>query len=131
MIVEGLDADFVIDDDLIEESEEEIRKQVHEFLDGKRKVFDLNFSFPYAGLGFVLKSIDEIPYGETRTYSEIADEVNSSAIAVGSYCGRNPLPLIIPCHRVIGKNNLGGYKSGRSVKKKLLDIENSLPDYEE
>ena len=79
----------------------------------------------------MLKSIDEIPYGETRTYSEIADEVNSSAIAVGSYCGRNPLPLIIPCHRVIGKNNLGGYKSGRSVKKKLLDIENSLPDYEE
>jgi len=131
MIISGLDGEFVIDDDLVEESEEEIRRQVEDFLDGERKSFDLDFSFPDAGLGFVLRVIDEIPYGETRTYSEIAEEVNSSAIAVGNYCGRNPLPLIVPCHRVVGKNNLGGYRSGRSIKKKLLELEESLPDYEE
>ena len=129
MIVEGLGSEFIIDDELVEGSEEEVKRQVNEFLSRERDVFSLNFSFPDGGLGYVLREIDKIPYGETRTYSEIADEANTSAIDVGGYCGRNPLPLIIPCHRVVGKNKLGGYKSGKEVKRKLLKMENSLPEY--
>jgi methylated-DNA-[protein]-cysteine S-methyltransferase len=128
MIVEGLDSEFVVDESLINESEE-IRRQIREFLDGKRQSFDLNFSFPDNGLSFVLREVEKIPFGETRTYGDLADEMNTSALAVGNYCGRNPLPLIIPCHRVVGKNDLGGYKSGREAKKKLLKLEGSLPYY--
>ena len=125
MIIESLGAEFVIDESRIEESEEEISRQVQEFLRGERKSFDLDFSFPGGGLGLVLREISEIPYGETRTYGELAEDLDSSAVAVGQYCGSNPLPLIIPCHRVVGKNDLGGYKSGKEVKKKLLDMEKS------
>ncbi len=77
MIIKGLDAEFVLDDSRIEETGEEIRRQVQEFIRGERKSFDLGSSFPGGGLGFVLRKISEIPYGE------IADEVNSSAVAVG------------------------------------------------
>ena len=125
MIIEGFDTEFVIDEDLVEESRDEIRKQVEEFLRGERKVFDLEFSFPGGGLGFVLRELNRIPYGETRTYSEIAEKVDSAPIAIGQYCCRNPLPLIIPCHRVVGKNDLGGYRSGKAAKKKLLELEGS------
>ena len=125
MIIEGLNAEFIIDEDLVEESEEEVRRQVEEFLSGERQDFDLNFSFPGGGPGFVLREINRITYGETRTYSEIAEEVDSAPIAIGQYCGRNPLPLIIPCHRVVGKNDLGGYRSGKAAKKKLLELEGS------
>jgi methylated-DNA-[protein]-cysteine S-methyltransferase len=125
MIVKGLKSEFVLDESRIEEPEEEIRRQIQEFLRGERKSFDLDFSFPGEGLGFVLRKISEIPYGKTRTYGEIAEDLDSSAVAVGQYCGSNPLPLIIPCHRVVGKNDLGGYKSGKEVKKKLLDMEKS------
>ncbi len=68
----------------------------------------------------------EIPYGETRTYSEIASEIGKpgSARAVGSACNRNPIPVIIPCHRVVGsKGKLTGYAGGLEMKKKLLEIE--------
>ena len=123
MIVKGLDAEFVIDESLIEESEKEVRRQAEEFLEGQRESFNLNFSFPSGGLGFVLRKINKVPYGDTRTYSDIADETNSAAISIGQYCGKNPLPLIIPCHRVVGKNDLGGYKSGKDVKKRLLKLE--------
>jgi methylated-DNA-[protein]-cysteine S-methyltransferase len=123
MIVELFGSELVIDDSRIEESEEEIREQVEEYLDGKRRGFDLTYSFPEAGLGFVLRKIDEIPYGETRTYSEIAEEVDSSAVSIGQYCGKNPLPLIISCHRVVGKNSIGGYQAGKEVKRKLLELE--------
>lgn len=128
MIVEGLDSEFVIDEEMIEEPEEEIRTQIEEFLSAERNSFSLNFSFPDGSLGYVLREVNKISYGETNTYSEIANKSNTSAIA-GGYCGRNPLPVIIPCHRVVGKNNLGGYKSGKETKRKLLKLENSLPEY--
>lgn len=123
MIIKVPGGQLIIDESLIEEPEEEIRKQIEEFLDGERREFDLEYSFPGGGLGYVLRVISQISYGETRTYSEIAEEADTSAIAVGNYCGKNPLPLIIPCHRVVGKNNLGGYQAGEAVKRKLLDLE--------
>lgn len=74
----------------------------------------------------VWKSISEIPYGETRTYSEIARDIGrpKSARAVGGACNKNPIPIIIPCHRVVGaKGKLTGYAGGIELKKKLLELE--------
>jgi methylated-DNA-[protein]-cysteine S-methyltransferase len=68
----------------------------------------------------------EIPYGETKTYSQIAEEIGrpGSARAIGGACNKNPIPLIIPCHRVIGsRGKLTGYAGGIELKKALLEIE--------
>jgi len=76
----------------------------------------------------VLKQLQKIPYGETRSYGEIAKILNTSARAVGNACRNNPLPIIIPCHRVVAANGIGGYdgaKSGKllKVKRALLALE--------
>lgn len=60
-----------------------------------------------------------IPYGETRQYGEIAADLGASAQAVGGGCGGNPIPLIIPCHRVLAANGLGGFSGGDSVETKV------------
>jgi len=74
----------------------------------------------------VWKILAKIPYGKTITYSEIAKQLNTkSAQAVGGAVGHNPISIIVPCHRVLGKNKeLTGYAGGIDIKKKLLDIEN-------
>ena len=71
--------------------------------------------------------IKTIPYGSTISYSELAQSLNSKAYqAVGSACGKNPVPIIIPCHRVIAKNNkIGGFSSGLDWKKFLLSREHN------
>ncbi|MEA2031637.1 MAG: methylated-DNA--[protein]-cysteine S-methyltransferase [candidate division Zixibacteria bacterium] len=73
----------------------------------------------------VLSEVAHIPYGETRTYSEIARAVGSprAARAVGSANAKNPLPIVIPCHRVVAVNGLGGYGGGLAMKKQLLALE--------
>jgi methylated-DNA-[protein]-cysteine S-methyltransferase len=70
-----------------------------------------------------MREMYDIPYGETRSYGEIAENIGSAAVAVGQACGKNPIPLIIPCHRVVGKNSIGGYAYGEEVKQKLLELE--------
>lgn len=123
MIVELFGSELEIRQEFIEEPEEVIRSQIDDYLDGGRKSFDLTFSFPGGAQGFILREINRIPYGETSTYSEIAEDIDSSAIAVGQACSQNPLPLIIPCHRVVGKNSIGGYQAGERVKRKLFELE--------
>jgi methylated-DNA-[protein]-cysteine S-methyltransferase len=101
--------------------------QLTGYLEGSRKIFHLEFV--YDGSNFqtsVWNQLKKIPYGETRSYKEIAVGVNSlkSAIAVGRACGKNPIPIFIPCHRVIGSDgNLIGYGGGIKMKKQLLEIE--------
>jgi methylated-DNA-[protein]-cysteine S-methyltransferase len=75
----------------------------------------------------VFKAMQTIPFGETRTYSEIAEAIGkpTAVRAVGNACGRNPMPILIPCHRVIGSNGIGGYSGGTSKKKWLLKHEKS------
>ena len=102
--------------------------QVQDYFDGARTVFDL----PLApqGTPFRLKvweALRRIPAGETRSYLEIAREVGcASARAIGGANGANPIPIIIPCHRVVAANGaLGGYSGGDgpATKRYLLDLE--------
>lgn len=102
-------------------------KEISDFLDGKLEKF--SFEIDPQGTDFqksVWKEIEKIPYGKTITYKEIGDNLNSKAYqAIGSACGKNPILFRIPCHRVLGKNNLGGFFYGLDLKKKLLKMEKS------
>ena len=76
----------------------------------------------------VWQALQQIPYGHTITYGKLAEQLNSSARAVGNACRRNPIPVIIPCHRVIASNGIGGYSgatSGYLINRKqfLLNLE--------
>ncbi len=103
--------------------------QVLEYLAGKRRSFDL----PLAAKGTefqhaVWNEMLNIPYGETRTYGQVAAALGKPKAlqAVGQACGRNPIPIIVPCHRVVAAGGkLGGYAYGPGIKQFLLDIEAS------
>jgi O-6-methylguanine DNA methyltransferase len=102
-------------------------KQILEYLKGKRTEFDLELDLQ--GTPFQLDTwyaLCEIPYGEVRTYSEIARAIGrpKAVRAVGTANGSNPLSLIVPCHRVVAAGGkLGGYGGGLPLKKKLLVME--------
>lgn len=102
-------------------------KEISKFLDGKLEKF--SFEINPKGTNFqkkVWKEIEKIPYGKTITYKDLGDKINSKAYqAIGSACGKNPILFRIPCHRVLGKNNLGGFFYGLDLKKKLLKMEKS------
>lgn len=123
MKVDILGKEITIDESILEVSEDKVRKQLAEYRKDERRVFDLEMSFPDNFTGEVMREHIEIPYGETKTYGEIAKSLNTSAIAVGQACGRNPVPIIVPCHRLVGKSSLGGYSEGLDLKKKLLKLE--------
>ena len=105
------------------------KSQLNDYFDGLRKNFDLPLEPP--GTKFqqrVWSMMEQIPYGKTITYGEIAKALGSSARAVGMACGANPLPVIIPCHRVVAANNMGGYSGdgGVETKRALLHLEQVL-----
>ena len=106
--------------------------QIEDFLDGGRQDFDLEIDWRLVN-GFnrkVLQAVTKIPFGETRSYGEVAGIAGSpgAARAVGTAMSVNPIALIVPCHRVIKSDgSIGGYgggKNGRRLKKRLLDLEN-------
>jgi methylated-DNA-[protein]-cysteine S-methyltransferase len=102
-------------------------RQIREYLDGARRAFDV----PTATHGDAFQErvwalLKTIPYGETTTYGELAKRLGRSDLArdVGQAVGRNPLAMVIPCHRVVGKDGkLTGYAGGLSRKKALLELE--------
>jgi methylated-DNA-[protein]-cysteine S-methyltransferase len=105
---------------------ENIIEDLHIYLQGHKTNFnkyqvDLTPLTPFQQK--VLEETRKIPYGEVTTYGELASRLNTSPRAVGSALSKNPVPIIIPCHRVIGKHNIGGFSSGIEVKKLLLEIE--------
>lgn len=104
-------------------------EELEEYFQGKRREFDLPLN--PAGTEFqkkVWEALRTIPYGETRSYGEIAVQVgNPKAFrAVGMANHKNPIAIMVPCHRVIGKNgSLTGYAGGLDFKKKLLELESA------
>ena len=106
-----------------------IKIQLNEYFLGKRKIFDIRLK--PKGTEFqkrVWEKLQRIQYGETKSYSEIAAIVGNKNAqrAVGYACNKNPIMIIIPCHRVISKNGkIGGYVYENSIKQKLLEIESS------
>lgn len=114
---------ITVKEKFLEDSSNQIRSQLKEYLNSERIDFELTVNYPDSFTGQVMRELSKIPYGETRTYEEIAQKLDTSPIAVGQACGRNPVPVIVPCHRVTGKNSLGGYRYGESTKTKLLDLE--------
>lgn len=105
----------------------EAGRQLKDYLAGKRKFFELPLA--PAGTEFqqnVWMALQEIPYGKTCSYGEIAENIGHPQAfrAVGMANNKNPIPIFIPCHRVIGANGkLVGYAGGLDVKKYLLDLE--------
>jgi len=111
---------------------DEVRRELDLYFDGKLDSFDLPLDWQLSG-GFrrrVLRAINRIPYGQTRNYTEMARKAgNERAVrAAGSACGSNPIPLVVPCHRVLRTGGaLGGYGGGLEVKRELLRLEGALP----
>lgn len=105
-------------------------QQLEEYLSGKRKIFDLHLA--PEGTEFqqkVWRALQKIPYGKTCSYKEVAQNIGNAKAcrAVGMANNKNPIPIFIPCHRVIGANgNLVGYAGGLSMKEKLLKIEKQM-----
>lgn len=103
------------------------REQLTEYFAGERHGFELPLEL--SGTPFqrdVLAALQRIPYGETKSYSDIATAIGrpKAVRAVGAANARNPLPIVIPCHRVIGKGgSLTGFGGGLDVKERLLDLE--------
>lgn len=105
----------------------DVRDQLAEYFAGSRTSFDLPLRASGNPLQLaVWKLISAIPYGATRTYGDLARDLGdrSLAQAVGAACGRNPLPVVVPCHRVVGADgSLVGFGGGLDRKRFLLDLE--------
>jgi methylated-DNA-[protein]-cysteine S-methyltransferase len=104
----------------------EAARQLQAYFDKKLTQFDLPLDAD--GTGFAKDVWDimcAIPYGETRTYGDVAAKLNAPAQTIGQACGQNPIAILIPCHRIVGTNWLGGYSSelGTNAKEYLLDLE--------
>ena len=108
----------------------EAKRQLAAYFAGERRAFDLPVSPAGPPLEQrVWRLMSAIPYGETRSYGELARALSATAQDIGQACGRNPLPIVIPCHRVMAaEGRLGGYSGGRGVetKLKLLTLEGAL-----
>jgi len=107
--------------------ERRIANELHEYFAGTRTEF--TFPIEAAGTDFnrkVWEQVSRIPYGKTRTYGEIARTIKNPGAfrAVGTANGRNPIPIVIPCHRVVAAGGkLGGFGGGLPLKRTLLDLE--------
>lgn len=109
---------------------EKLKIELEEYFAGERHNFDLPLY--QRGTYFqktVWQALKKIPYGQTKTYKEVAEEIGRSQAArpVGGACNKNKILILIPCHRVIGSNgSLTGYRPGIYYKKKLLDLEKNI-----
>ena len=109
-----------------------VRRELDEYFEGRRRVFDLPLDLR-GREGFsrdILERLAQVPYGEVTTYKSLAVEAGNprAARAVGTIMNRNPIPIVLPCHRVVGSNgSLVGYGGGLERKRLLLDLEAGTP----
>ena len=126
MHVDILKTTIELDESVVAEQPAKIRAQLRQYERGDRRTFDLRVDVPEGATGAVMDAMAEIPYGETRTYGDIAADLDTAPVAVGQACGRNPVPVVVPCHRVVGSDgSLRGYSAagGLATKRRLLDLE--------
>jgi len=106
-------------------------EQLEAYFNHSLTQFDLPMQ-PY-GTDFqhrVWDAMSQIPFGQTRTYKDLADQLGTSPRAIGMACGRNPIPILIPCHRIVGSNgSLGGYSAMDGVETKLELLKHENPQY--
>lgn len=117
----------LLGDDEPDELALEVLRQLRAYFAGELKSFDLPVKLN--GKGFCLRvweSMREIPYGKTVTYGALAAMAGSPNAyrSAGSCAGKNPIPIVVPCHRVVASGGIGGFGLGLDVKRKLLAIEN-------
>jgi methylated-DNA-[protein]-cysteine S-methyltransferase len=111
---------------------DEVRRQLDEYFAGRRREFDLPLDWSLTRQGFgkrVLESTARIPYGEVSSYREVATQAGSpkAVRAAGNALGANPIPIVVPCHRVLRTGGaLGGYGGGPERKRALLELEGHL-----
>jgi methylated-DNA-[protein]-cysteine S-methyltransferase len=111
---------------------DEERRELEEYFEGKRDHFDVPVDWSLTPAGFrsrAMRAVARIPYGETRTYGEIAKAAGNARAfrAAGTACGRNHVPLIVPCHRVVQSGGgVGNYGGGPEMKRALLGLEGVL-----
>ena len=104
-------------------------RQLGEYFAGRRRRFDLPLAAPETRFQRAVRdALLAIPYGATRSYAEVADALGNVPRAVGQACRRNPVAVVVPCHRVVGRRGLGGYAGAVSgdmpaTKRALLDLE--------
>ena len=107
-----------------------VRRELDEYFDGDRREFDLPLDLRVAPFHeAVLHELARVPYGRTETYGTLAAKVGRprAARAVGTVMNRNPLPIVLPCHRIVGANgSLTGYAGGLHVKRALLELEGAM-----
>jgi methylated-DNA-[protein]-cysteine S-methyltransferase len=109
---------------------DEVRRELDEYFNGSRREFDLPLDLRVAPFHeAVLHELARVPYGRTQTYGSLAAKVGRprAARAVGTVMNRNPIPIILPCHRIVGANgSLTGYAGGLHVKRALLELEGAM-----
>lgn len=98
---------------------DEACRQLGEYFAGERRAFDLPVAFRPGLVGEVMRAMLAIPYGETRTYGDLSKAIGAPAQAVGQACGANPVPVIVPCHRVLSATGLGGFSAPGGVETKV------------
>ena len=106
---------------------DDVRRELDEYFEGRRHEFDLALDLRVGGFQeSVLRELARVPYGQTDTYGHLAAKVGRprAARAVGMVMNRNPIPIVLPCHRIVGANgSLTGYAGGLDVKRALLELE--------
>ena len=109
---------------------DEVRRELDEYFDGSRRQFDLPIDLRVAPFhADVLAELARVPYGRTETYGALAAKVGrpKAARAIGTVMHRNPIPIVLPCHRIVGANgSLTGYAGGLDVKLRLLQLEGAM-----
>jgi O-6-methylguanine DNA methyltransferase len=94
-------------------------RQLQDYFAGTRTAFDLPLRLGQGFPGAFRKALTGIPFGETRTYGDLAKLLGVTPQAIGQACGANPLPILVPCHRVLGTGNLGGYSAPGGIETKV------------
>jgi methylated-DNA-[protein]-cysteine S-methyltransferase len=108
-----------------------VRRELEEYFEGRRRDFDLplDWQLSHGFRGEALKALLGVPYGHTVTYTELAERAGSPRAyrAAGSACGSNPIPIVVPCHRVVRTGGaLGEYGGGPEMKRFLLGLEGAI-----